>query len=50
MHDADHCEVVQAVRSVLGSAINCVVLALLDAGVAMSGVLVAGGDHVRRVQ
>ncbi len=35
------CEVVQADGSVLGSAINCVVLALLDAGVAMRGVLVA---------
>ncbi len=31
----------QADGSVLGSAINCVVLALLDAGVAMRGVLVA---------
>ncbi len=41
MHDADHCEVVQVDRSVLGSAINCAVLALLDAGVAMRGVLVA---------
>ena len=34
MHDADHCEVVQADGSVLGSAINCAVLALLDTGVA----------------
>jgi hypothetical protein len=41
MHDADHCEVVQVDGSVLGSAINCAVLALLDAGVAMRGVLVA---------
>ena len=41
MHDADHCEVVQVNGSVLGSAINCSVLALLDAGVAMRGVLVA---------
>ena len=41
MHDADHCEVVQVDGSVLGSAINCTVLALLDAGVAMRGVLVA---------
>ncbi len=31
----------QADGSVLGSAINCTVLALLDAGVAMRGVLVA---------
>ena len=41
MHDADHCEVVQVDGSVLGSAINCAVLALLDAGGAMRGVLVA---------
>ncbi len=41
MHDTGHCEVVQANRLVLGSAINCAVLVLLDAGVAMRGVLVA---------
>jgi ribonuclease PH len=41
MHDTGHCEVVQADGSVLGSAINCAVLALLDAGVVMKGVLVA---------
>ena len=41
MHDTGHCEVVQAGGLVLGSAINCAVLALLDAGVAMRGVLVA---------
>jgi hypothetical protein len=41
MHDTGHREVVQADGSVLGSAINCAVLALLDAGVAMPGVLVA---------
>ncbi len=41
MHDTGHREVVQADGSVLGSAINCAVLALLDAGVAMRGVLVA---------
>jgi hypothetical protein len=40
MHDTDHREVVPADGSVLGSAINCMVLALLDAGVAMRGVLV----------
>ena len=50
MCDADHCEVVQAAGSVLGGAINCAVLALLDADVAMRGVLVAGGNHVRRVR
>jgi ribonuclease PH len=41
MHDTGHREVVQANGLVLGSAINCAVLALLDAGVAMRGVLVA---------
>jgi hypothetical protein len=41
MHDTGHREVVQADGSVLGSAINCAVLALLDAGIAMRGVLVA---------
>jgi ribonuclease PH len=41
MHDTGHHEVVQADRLVLGSAINCVVLALLDVGVTMRGVLVA---------
>jgi ribonuclease PH len=41
MYDADHCEVVQVDGSVLGSMINCLVLALLDTGVAMRGVLVA---------
>ncbi len=41
MHDTGHYEVVQADGLVLGSAINCAVLALLDAGVAMRGVLVA---------
>ncbi len=41
MHDTGHREVVQADGLVLGSAINCAVLALLDAGVAMRGVLVA---------
>jgi ribonuclease PH len=41
MHDTGHCEVVQTNGLVLGSAINCAVLALLDAGVAMRGVLVA---------
>ena len=41
MYDTDHCEVVQVDLSVLGSAINCAVLALLDAGIAMRGVLVA---------
>ncbi len=41
MHDTGHCEVVQADRLVLGSAINCTVLVLLDAGVTMRGVLVA---------
>ena len=50
MHDADHCEVVQAAGLVLGSTINCAVLALLDTGIAMRGVLVAGGDHVRHVR
>ena len=55
MHDTGHREVVQANGSVLGSAINCMVLALLDAGVAMRGVLVAttcvvfdDGDHRTR--
>jgi hypothetical protein len=41
MHDTGHREVVQADRLVLGSAINCVVLALLDAGIPMREVLVA---------
>jgi hypothetical protein len=41
MHDTGHREVVQANGLVLGSAINCVVLALLDAGIVMRGVLVA---------
>ncbi len=41
MHDTGHREVVQADGLVLGSAINCAVLALLDAGIAMRGVLVA---------
>jgi ribonuclease PH len=40
MHDTCHCEVVQANGSVLGSAINCAVLVLLDAGVTIRGVLV----------
>jgi ribonuclease PH len=41
MHDTGHREVVQADGLVLGSAINCAVLALLDASVAMRGALVA---------
>jgi ribonuclease PH len=41
MHDTGHREVVQADGLVLGSAINCAVLALLDVGIAMRGVLVA---------
>ncbi len=41
MHDTGHHEVVQADGSVLGSAINCAVFVLLDAGVAMREVLVA---------
>jgi hypothetical protein len=41
MHDTGHREVVQANGPVMRSANNCTVLALLDAGVAMRGVLVA---------
>jgi ribonuclease PH len=41
MHDTAHREVVQANGLVLGSAINCAVLVLLNAGIAMRGVLVA---------
>ncbi len=47
MHDTGCCEVVQANGSVLGGAINCTVLALLDAGVAMrcSMTTIVGRDN-----